>query len=242
MEEAEEESSQHSNRWSGWPADCFSNQTDIDVCSSSDKKNFAKQNPTAINSEEFSIRWVTKQQSPGILALQEASPHSNDSNYRRMKPFPAPFINDFKHVLYNLLVENHNNPLTCSFLQPFSVTDKSGKTKHGFRFPSIGNPEKKLAELYAQHIRKARLEWAPVSNVFVEDLYRFYFRAVLELISKYFEKVDHLTYLYDQVPLFVPNESLKDAEARLNSMNSRSRNKRKAKNTTERLPKTSKRH
>jgi len=90
-----------------------------------------------------------------------------------MDVFPPSGINDFKHVLYNLLVENHNSPLTCSFLQPYSYVDeKTGKKKEGFRFNSMENPDKKLPELYAHHIKKARLDWEDSSSVFIQDLYR----------------------------------------------------------------------
>jgi hypothetical protein len=46
-------------------------------------------------------------------------------------------------------------------------------------------------------------------------------------MSKYFEKRDKYTFLYDDVPLFVPNEGLEEAEIRLKSMKSRARKKRK---------------
>jgi len=155
-------------------------------------------------------------------------PQNNDPSFRRMDIFPPSSINDFKHVLYNLLVENHNNPLTCSFLQPFSCVDeKTGKSKDGFRFNSMENPDKKLPELYAHHIKKARLDWEDSSSVFIQDLYRYYMRACVELMSKYFEKKDKYSYLYDEVPLFVPNESLEEAETRLKGMKSRARMRRK---------------
>jgi len=46
-------------------------------------------------------------------------------------------------------------------------------------------------------------------------------------MSKYFEKKDKYTYLYDDTPLFVPNETLEEAELRLRGMSSRTRKKRK---------------
>jgi hypothetical protein len=182
--------------------------------------------------------------SQGIPQLPMSTSHpshtENDPNYRKMYPFPSSSINDFKHVLYNLLVENYNNPMTSCLLQPFSVVDQStGKRKHGFKFNSMENPgliihcvciKKKLPELYALHVKKARLDWEDRSSVFIEDLYRFYLRAVVELMSKYWKKVDKFTFTYDEVPLFIPNECLKDAEERLKSMKSRSRMKRKATN------------
>jgi len=130
-------------------------------------------------------------------------------------------------VLYNLLVESHNNPLTCSFLQCYSTVDDTGKRKDGFRFNSMENPDKKLPELYAHHIKKARLDWEDSSSVFIQDLYRYYMRACVELMSKYFEKKDKYTYIYDEVALFLPNETLEDAENRLKGMKSRARMRRK---------------
>jgi hypothetical protein len=46
-------------------------------------------------------------------------------------------------------------------------------------------------------------------------------------MSKYFEKKDKYTYLYDDTPLFVPNESLEQAAVRIRGMATRSRKKRK---------------
>jgi len=55
-------------------------------------------------------------------------------------------------------------------------------------------------------------------------------RACVELMSKYFEKKDKYTYIYDEVPLFVANETLEEAENRLKGMKSRARMKRKKTN------------
>jgi len=72
-----------------------------------------------------------------------------------MQSFPVEKVTDFKHVIYNLLVEYHNsgNP----FVQPCYVVD-SGVMRTGFRFNEKEEPEQKLPELYALHIKKARLE------------------------------------------------------------------------------------
>jgi len=143
-----------------------------------------------------------------------------------MQAFPIEKVNDFKHVIYNLLVENHNSPHKSNFVQPCTI-EESGVMRHGFCFNEAENPEKKLPELYAQHIRKARLDQEDISSVFVHDLYKFYLRASVELLSKYFEKRDKYTYLYEDVPLFVPNGTLEQAEERIRNMKTRARKKRK---------------
>lgn len=143
-----------------------------------------------------------------------------------MQAFPIEKVNDFKHVIYNLLVENHNNPHKSNFVQPCTL-EENGVVRHGFCFNEAENPEKKLPELYAQHIRKARLDQEDISSVFVHDLYKFYLRASVELLSKYFEKRDKYTYLYEDVPLFLPNGTLEQAEERIRNMKTRARKKRK---------------
>jgi len=145
--------------------------------------------------------------------------------HQLMESFPPESLQDFKHVLYNLLVEAHNNPGKDCLVQPYTVKEH-GVVRHGFRFNSRLNPEKKIPELYAQHIKKARLDWEDQSSVFIQDLYRYYMRACVELLSKYFDKRDKYTYLYDDTPLFVPNESLELAEERIKSMRSRARKRR----------------
>lgn len=106
----------------------------------------------------------------------------------------------------------------------------NGSTRHGFCFNERANPDKKLAELYAQHIRKGKLEDEDYNNVFIQDLYKFYLRACVELLAKYFEKTtrDKYTFLYDDdTPLFVAGGSLEEAEERIKHMKTRAR-KRKA--------------
>jgi len=143
-----------------------------------------------------------------------------------MASFPPESLQDFKHVLYNLLVEQFNTQSGSAFVQPCSF-DEEGVVRHGFRFNSRQNPEKKLPELYAQHIRKARLDCEDQNSVFIQDLYKYYLRACVELLSKYFEKRDKYTYLYDDIPLFVPGETLDQAEERIKTMKTRARKKRK---------------
>jgi len=65
-------------------------------------------------------------------------------------------------------------------------------------------------------------------SIFIQDLYKFYLRAVLELLAKYFEKCDKYTFLDDDAPLFVPGTSLKEAEARMKTMRTRARKRKNA--------------
>jgi len=139
-----------------------------------------------------------------------------------MECFPPEKLNDFKHVLYNMLVDNYNSPKKPSFVQQVTINEK-GMPRHGFRFSERDHPEKQLAELYAKHIRKARLDLENQASVFIQDLYKFYLRACVELLSKYFEKRDKYTYLYEETALFVPGGSLLEAEQRIKTMKTRSR-------------------
>jgi hypothetical protein len=141
----------------------------------------------------------------------------------KMELFPRASVTDFKRLVYNLLVENFNSGNLLA--HPCQIKHK-GVSRNGFRFEEKGNPEKWLPEMYAEHMRNAKLPDAKLASVFVQDLYKFYFRASVELLSKYFEKYDKFTYLYDDTPLFVPNGTLKEAEERMKNMKSRSRKKK----------------
>jgi len=151
-----------------------------------------------------------------------------------MEKFPLDKVSDFKHVIYNLLVDHFNNPELVPFIEPVQIV-LDGEVRTGFRFPESYNPEKKLPELYAQHIRRARLDLENQDSIFIQDLYKFYLRAVLELLAKYFEKCDKYTFLDDDAPLFVPGTSIKEAEARMKTMRTRAR-KRKSANREAKKP------
>jgi len=161
-----------------------------------------------------------------IIPPSSEQDHSGVQHQRMASSFPVESLQDFKHVLYNLLVEQYNNPSASTFLQPCTL-EEDGVIRHGFRFNSRQNPEKKLPELYAQHIRKARLDCEDQNSVFIQDLYKYYLRACVEVLSKYFEKRDKYTYLYDDIPLFVPGETLEQAEERIKTMKTRARKKRR---------------
>jgi len=151
-----------------------------------------------------------------------------------MEKFPPDKVSDFKHVIYNLLVDHYNNPELVPFIEPVQIV-LDGEVRTGFRFLEGYNPDKKLPELYAQHIRRARLDLENHESIFIQDLYKFYLRAVLELLAKYFEKCDKYTFLDDDAPLFVPGTSLKESEARMKTMRTRAR-KRKTANRDAKKP------
>lgn len=145
----------------------------------------------------------------------------------KMEKFPVDKVSDFKHVIYNLLVDHYNDPSSTPFVEPVTLV-LDGEVRTGFRFPDAYNPDKKLPELYAQHIRRARLDMENQDSIFIQDLYKFYLRACLELLAKYFEKCDKYTFLDDGVPLFVAGTSLKEAEVRMKTMRTRARKRKSA--------------
>lgn len=133
-------------------------------------------------------------------------------------------------MIYNLLVENHNNPERESLCYPITVKTSDGKILHGFRFNERMHPEKRLPELWAETMRRARLDvGAPVPPVFIEDLYKFYLRSCLDLMAKYFRKQTRFSFLYEEGsdPLFIPNGSLADAAVRLKNLRTKDRKRTK---------------
>jgi len=156
------------------------------------------------------------------LKMASSSSQAN----KRMESFPSDQVSDWKHVLYNLLVESHNNPEKKNLLQPCSMV-YNGRRRDGFSVNSTLHPKKKLAELYAYHVRKANLcELDPESNLVI-DLYKYYLRSAYQLMTKYFQKVGSWVYLYEDVPLFVPNSSLAESKERLRLLETRQRKKMK---------------
>jgi len=153
--------------------------------------------------------------------------HMEKESRPKMEKFPLDKVSDFKHVIYNLLVDHFNDPASTPFVEPVTIV-LDGEVRTGFRFPDPCNPDKKLPELYAQHIRRARLDLENQDSIFIQDLYKFYLRACLELLAKYFEKCDKYTFLDDGVPLFVAGTSLKEAETRMKTMRTRARKRKSA--------------
>jgi len=164
----------------------------------------------------------------------DVSPSSNHSPLNEistpaaplMDAFPNLVLNDFKHIVYNLLTENFNNPKQSNLAEPYFVQE-NGVSRTGFRFNPESNPDKAIPELYAKYIRKSDLTQENYDSIFTQDLYKFYFRASMELMSKYFEKKDKYTYLDEEVQLFIPGGSLEEAEVRIKLIKARSRRKRK---------------
>jgi len=162
----------------------------------------------------------------GFMELEDKFPTLSEKSVsilvptQRMEFFSQ--VKDWKHVLYNLLVENYNNPNGSSLIRPIRREGKDG-----FTFNGEMNPDKKIAELYAAHIRQASLELEDPSCVFVHDLYKHYLRSAQQLMAKYFIKVDKLVYLYYDVPLFVPGETLEQAQARLKLLETKQRRSKK---------------
>jgi len=135
-------------------------------------------------------------------------------------------VTHWKHVIYNLLVDNHNDPQD-HFCYPYVIRGLNEKheieERFGFRFDIKYDPAKKLAELWAGHEKNKSLEDTILPTTFKQDLYKYYLRAALDLLAKYFIKHDRFTFLYDGVPLFVPNGSLDEALTRIKSISARNR-------------------
>jgi len=157
-----------------------------------------------------------------VISVQQ----TKSSPSGQMEKFPISQLVDFKHVIYNLLVDQYNDPSSTSLMISIRE-DKNGYVRTGFRFNVDQQPEKKLAELYAKHVRKVDLEKENLHNTVAQDLYKFYFRSSIELLAKYFEKRDKFTFFDIDVPLFIGGEYLDDADDRLRNIRVRGR-KRKA--------------
>jgi hypothetical protein len=121
-------------------------------------------------------------------------------------------------------VEYQNNPSDSCLVRPYSVIEK-GVLREGFAFNEKAQPELRLAELYALHIRNARLDIEDKDKTLIKDLYKFYYRAGVALLSKYFDRSGKYGYLYQDIPLFVPGESLEEADARIRAMKTKERNR-----------------
>eukprot|EP01119_Soliformovum_irregulare_P008213 TRINITY_DN2130_c0_g1_i1.p1 TRINITY_DN2130_c0_g1~~TRINITY_DN2130_c0_g1_i1.p1 ORF type:complete len:263 (+),score=22.99 TRINITY_DN2130_c0_g1_i1:66-854(+) len=154
--------------------------------------------------------------------LELTCSRSGDPEHKTMQKFLPSETADWKHVLYNLLVENHNQVDKNTLLIPCQAMFK-GKLCHGFHINSAIDSKKLLAELYAFHLKGIRLTETNVE----EGIYKKYLRSALQLISKYFSNAGPGTYVYGKVPLFVPNEAIQDAAVRLRSLDTRQRTESK---------------
>jgi hypothetical protein len=84
-------------------------------------------------------------------------------------------------------------------------------------------PARRLAELWALHEKDKDLSASELSPTFKEDLYKYYLRAALDLLAKYFVKHEKFAFLYDGTPLFVPNGTAQDAISRIKTISARNR-------------------
>lgn len=110
-------------------------------------------------------------------------------------------IKNFKHVLYNLLVRKKKKRTTTYFFQACehfegkksfvsqTIIKHQGKNRCGFVLDPDMQPENRLAELYASKIRNVDLLQEDKASPLIVDIYKFYARAAVELLGKYFIKV-----------------------------------------------------
>lgn len=146
--------------------------------------------------------------------------------YRQMESFPPEQVPDWKHAIYNFLVENHNSADKNTLVIP-CIIEESGHVRHGFILNPELDPKRRIAELYALHVRKAPLNIQKEASAFAEDIYRYYLRAAFQLMSKYFQKLGAWSYLYEDIPLFVPNETLDEAEERIRLLETKQRKRKR---------------
>eukprot|EP01119_Soliformovum_irregulare_P001544 TRINITY_DN11240_c0_g1_i1.p1 TRINITY_DN11240_c0_g1~~TRINITY_DN11240_c0_g1_i1.p1 ORF type:complete len:251 (-),score=44.76 TRINITY_DN11240_c0_g1_i1:39-791(-) len=149
----------------------------------------------------------------------------------KMQSFEAKELTDFKHVIYNILVDGYNNgwdPNTSLITElELTVQDQSRK---GFQFNHRLDPDKRMPELYAEHVKMARLDLEDSKSIFIQDIYKYYLRACVELLGKYFQKIDKYRYLYNgDVPLFIAGGSLGEAEERMALLTSRTHKRKEDK-------------
>eukprot|EP01114_Cavostelium_apophysatum_P019721 TRINITY_DN642_c0_g2_i1.p1 TRINITY_DN642_c0_g2~~TRINITY_DN642_c0_g2_i1.p1 ORF type:complete len:433 (-),score=111.06 TRINITY_DN642_c0_g2_i1:36-1334(-) len=159
---------------------------------------------------------------------QQQQPPVGRTPFKRMESFPADRAGDFKRLIYNMLVDSYNNPGRESFVKCIQIKD-GDRVRNGFTFNEELRPDLRLPELYAIHVRKANLVSQDKESIFTQDLYKFYLRAAMELLAKYFEKKPRFTFLYvdESLPLFVPGETLEDADERISQLATRQRHNRK---------------
>lgn len=69
----------------------------------------------------------------------------------KMELFEKKDLKSWKHVLYNLLVEDYNDPSPESLIRRFSG-EILAVQRSGFQLRSTGNAELHLTRLYAHHI------------------------------------------------------------------------------------------
>jgi len=178
--------------------------------------------------------------SSSSFVKSESSPISSydeGDRVEKMEKFPNDKVTDFKHVIYNLLVDAYNAGNPSDHLVYPCTVEMSEKVRNGFQFNDNMDPERRIPELYGHHIHQSRLEHENQQSPFIQDIYKYYLRAGVELLSKYFEKCGRFTFLYDEeTPLFIPGGALRDAEQRMKKMRTRAR-KRERENADNTSPK-----
>lgn len=80
-----------------------------------------------------------------------SSPLIDASKSNAMELFEEKDSLTWKHILYNLLVEHHNNPTDESLLKPVRI-EFNGKMREGFRVRQHKDSENRLTELYANYV------------------------------------------------------------------------------------------
>jgi len=182
----------------------------------------------SVKIESDEVPKITVQEMPKLGVVEE-----QPKEHAKLKPpkkgmatFATENITDFKKVIYNKLVQNHNGE--SNLVYPIQVTLRNGEIKDGFMFNDSQDPDKFLPELYSKHVRKCDLKMEDYSKICIKDLYKYYKRSCVELLSKYFIKFDENTFLYESLPLYIPGSSLRDAEIRIGKLGTIQRKNRKS--------------
>ena len=130
-------------------------------------------------------------------------------------------LRGWEHIIYNLLVQYYNSPSSSPLVEPICIFVE-GKLRLGFKFTQFHDPRKWIPELWAQDIIGQSLQAEnKLSSVFLLDLYKFYYDNCMNSLSQNFTRVSEFTFLYEDIPLFVPNGSLKAAEHRIEVLTAR---------------------
>jgi len=135
------------------------------------------------------------------------------------RKFPENQIKNMKHVIYNLLVDGLENTGENVLVKPIV----EGGLHRGFELVNGETTKRKLAELYAFHVRKVNLLFENEHSLAIRDLYKFYTRDCLQLMSKYFERKGRDKFYYIDIPLYVENDTLEKAEDRILMMRTKDR-------------------
>eukprot|EP01119_Soliformovum_irregulare_P016286 TRINITY_DN4693_c0_g1_i1.p1 TRINITY_DN4693_c0_g1~~TRINITY_DN4693_c0_g1_i1.p1 ORF type:complete len:182 (-),score=10.18 TRINITY_DN4693_c0_g1_i1:163-663(-) len=141
---------------------------------------------------------------------------------KMMEPFPASEVTDWKHVLYNQMVQSFNYPELQTLVHPCHVLHQN-KYELGFVINDQNNPKKRLAELFAIHNKGICLQEMGLSPGYLDDLVNYYYKCVAQIMAKYYTRIGPYTYIYDRTPLFIAGEDLDQARERLAALASKQR-------------------